>query len=604
MVVPNISFANIRRYTTPRLFELGVETAKSGAVVALSQRGNRFQAIVEGREVEPHIVRIQFDAEKLGLGRCSCAAYGEDWCEHIVAALLTGMDEPDRIEARPLLQEILTPLSQAQLQQVIEAMVTVNPDLVDAIDDCVGLINVPKVVSQSPKKQSVKKRRQTQIDPAPFQAEARSILRGAVDAWESGYDDDPVTDEMAGLIAQAQAFSAHGDGDSAIVILGAITQGCVENWDCVADYGCDDNEVMDDLDAAWAEAILTAELAPEQQKMIQSDLEGWQDRMAGDFAMSLEALRQGWDEPALIQVLQNNITEQGVWTGEVPAFADKLALIRLQILDQQERYEEYLYLAEAEGQTQQYLTMLGRLGRVASAVTTAKTDMTTMVEAYALAQTLRDRGAVQEALEIAQLGLTLPVNLSGEAEYGYQTYDMAIWTSDLAEELSDQAGALAARVIAFKAKPSFADYQKIADLAGTDWSSYRQDLLKILDVPSTWMREAQVDIFLHEGLVDRAIASITDASSYYGPLLHRVMAAAIAEYPDWVIENARGRAERIIDRGKAEIYDHAVNWLDKMHDAYRASGRLAEWRAYRAQITQLHGRKYKLMTMMSHRPWQ
>ncbi len=45
-----------------------------------------------------------------------------------------------------------------------------------------------------------------------------------------------------------------------------------------------------------------------------------------------------------------------------------------------------------------------------------KTDMTTMVEAYALAQTLRDRGAVQEALEIAQLGLTLPFKTSGEAD--------------------------------------------------------------------------------------------------------------------------------------------------------------------------------------------
>ncbi len=216
-----------------------------------------------------------------------------------------------------------------------------------------------------------------------------------------------------------------------------------------------------------------------------------------------------------------------------------------------------------------------------------------------------DRGAVQEALEIAQLGLRLPFKTSGEAEYSYQIYDIAIWTSDLAEELSDPAGALTARLIAFKAKPSFADYQKIQELAGTDWTKYQQDLLNVLDAPKTWGREAaQVDIFLHEGLIDRAIAAITDASSYHAPLLHRVMAAAIAEYPDWVIENARGRAERIMDRGKADIYDQAVNWLDKMHGAYRASGRSTEWLAYRAQLTQIHGRKYKLMALMSHRAWQ
>ena len=47
-----------------------------------------------------------------------------------------------------------------------------------------------------------------------------------------------------------------------------------------------------------------------------------------------------------------------------------------------------MYLAEAEGQTKQYLTMLGRLGRVEDVGKIAQTKMSTMEEAFALAQTL------------------------------------------------------------------------------------------------------------------------------------------------------------------------------------------------------------------------
>ncbi len=72
-------------------------------------------------------------------------------------------------------------------------------------------------------------------------------------------------------------------------------------------------------------------------------------------------------------------------------------MIRLKILERQKRYQEYLYLASSEGQTKQYLTMLGRLGRVEQAVTTAQSRMSTMEEAFALAQTLQSQGALQQA---------------------------------------------------------------------------------------------------------------------------------------------------------------------------------------------------------------
>ncbi|NJL43669.1 MAG: SWIM zinc finger domain-containing protein, partial [Pseudanabaena sp. SU_2_4] len=99
------------------------------------------------------------------------------------------------------------------------------------------------------------------------------------------------------------------------------------------------------------------------------------------------------------------------------------------------------------------------MGRIDEAMTAAKTQMTTPEEAFALAQALRDRACIAEALEIARAGLTL----TGSE---YRIYELATWTSDLAEGLGDSTTALSARITAFKTKPSFKDYRKIEDLAG------------------------------------------------------------------------------------------------------------------------------------------
>lgn len=353
------------------------------------------------------------------------------------------------------------------------------------------------------------------------------------------------------------------------------------------------DEIVAVLDAAMTEAILSAELTPEQQVDLRTNLSAWQDEWDGNFAMSLEALHQGWDYPPLQQVLQGNITNSGAWESEPPDYADELARIRLQILERQQRYQEYLALAQAEGQTQQYLTMLGRLGRVEEAMGAAKNQMTSLEEAFALAKTLREQGALEQALEIAQTGLTLP---------GNYRYDPATWTSDLALGLGKHQTALDARVMAFKARPSFKDYRLVEDLAGTAWSTVKADMLATLRASPRWeTQQAKVDIFLHEGLLDDAITTVSGQSAYNSQLIHRVMAATITQRPDWVIDNARRRAESIMDAGKAQFYDDAVGWLRKVRDAYLQSHRQSEWSTYRTHLMQTHARKYKLMAMLKQR---
>jgi uncharacterized Zn finger protein len=588
MSIPQITEFTIRRHANAKSFQRGEAYYEAGAVNAITQRGHVLQADVVGTEARPNHVNLSFDSSGLTSANCTCAYDFDGWCKHIVATMLVCARNSEYIEQRPTLEQLLDRLDHIQTQRLLQELVNEYPPLIEAIDRHVGWMTNP-IVEQT----SIKSVRRLTIDPAPIRRQVRQIIRDAVRFFEEGCEEDPIAEELVSVVQSAVAFSERGEGENAIAILEAITFTCVENWDDIADYGAENDEIVGELNEAWCEAILTAELTPEEKVDIQINLEAWQDEWNADFGLVMEALRQGWDYPPLVQVLQGNITERGAWEEDVPDYADDLALIRLKILERQELYQEYLYLAEAEGQTQQYLTMLGRLGRVEEAVDAAKTQMNSIEEAFALAKALSEQGALQQALDIAQSGLNLPGNCQ---------YELGIWTSDLAVELGNNEAALLAIKAAFQVKPSFVDYEKMAELAGENWETVKTDLLRIIHTYSGWGTEsAKVDIFLHEGLIDDAIAIANELSSYYSELIHRVMDAAIPHNPTWVIANARHRAEKIMDGGKAEYYYYAIEWLKKVRAAYLESGKKADWLSYRENLMQTHARKRKLMGMFQQR---
>jgi uncharacterized Zn finger protein len=584
MLTLNLTETILRRHATAQSFDRGAAYYKSGAVASPTLRGQVLQADVEGSDVQPYRVTVEFDQGGVTIAHCTCEYSYEGWCKHIVAMLLVCLRQPDRVEQRPTLAQLLDRLNPLQTQQLVQTLVNAHPELIDDID---RYLITPAPKNTSPAAKAV---RQTEIDPVPFRRRVRQIIRDGLRYLEDGFEEDPITENIEVVIQDAEAFSEAGDGNSAVVILEAITQACAEDWDDLADYGADSDAIVAALNEAWTDAILSAELTPKQVVDLQVELEAWQDQLGGDFEMSLEALRQGWDYLPLKQVLGGEISELGSWDGEAPYYSDDLALIRLRILDRQARYDEYLYLAEAEGQTQYYLTMLAQLGRTAEAVSAAHTDMSVMEEAFALAKTLREQNAVPEALEIAQAGLSLP---------GHCGYALATWTSDLAEGLGQTDVALRASTIAFKTRPNFADYRRVEALAGAAWTTQKAELLGQLRSNQSWeFTQAKVDIFLHEGLIEDAIAVVSDQSSYQSALIHRVMDAAIASHSTWVIENACRRAESIMDAKKAEHYGHAIEWLRKARTAYLHLEKRAEWVAYRSQLMQTHARKYKLIGLL------
>jgi len=582
-MISNLSEATIRHHAIAQSFERGQAYYRSGSVYGLVQRGNTLSARVEGSEAEAYRINICFDKGGITQATCTCPYDFEGWCKHIVATLLTCLHQPTSIEQRPDFAEILAPLSREQLQTVVQNLANEQPEWMEAIEYQIALL-----ASSKPAK-SQKVVRHTTVDPKPIEREVERII----DRYSEQWNDEPALDEIREIIQKADKFLEQGDGHNALVILGAITRAYIEDWMNLDGSSGESGAFFEELDDAITEAVLSAELSQKDRQKWERDLETWQQEVkdygVDSFEMSRAALAQGWDYPPLQEVLQGTITGLGAWDTRPPAYADNLARIRLTILERQERYQEYLYLAEAEGQTDCHLRMLAKLGRSQEAIALANEEMTTASEAWTLAQTLREQGQLEEALKIAMKGLSLG---------GPHNYQLAVWASELAEGI-DQETALDARLKAFQLYPSLPDYLKLKELAGKHWAALQKDLLTQLRQNSSYPSvRAKAAIFLVEGLIDDAIATVDQLSSHEVNAIHPVMDAAILHRPDWVIENARRRAESIIDAGKAQHYHHAIDWLQRVRAAHLQLGQMEEWKQYRTRILQTHARKSKLVSLL------
>jgi uncharacterized Zn finger protein len=111
-----------------------------------------------------------------------------------------------------------------------------------------------------------------------------------------------------------------------------------------------------------------------------------------------------------------------------------------------------------------------------------------------------------------------------------------------------------------------------------------------------YVPDGVVEVFLYEGRIAAALDAVEHSYSF--DLLGKVADAAIPTHPDRVIAIGRKQAEEIMNRGKADRYDRAIEWLARAKAAYHAADRSQEWDAYLNELLSLHGRKYKLVPML------
>lgn len=557
-----ITETTIHTLATAQSFERGRDYYRSGAVVNLQKRENNLRAQVEGSRYEPYEVTVELSEGGLVEADCTCPYDLGGYCKHIVAALLTYIHQPEQVTERPPVTDLLADLDRAELLDLLTELLSEQPRLVDWVER--QLATQSATLEARPGQPY---ERQTQVDSEAFAKQAQYILNSGRGYGRDYWDGGSAVSEIRDLADEARPFIEAGDGRNALRILEPVTAAFVDSWYEV-DYEGQDS------------AMLFADLG---QKLTEWQGEIDDYGIDGAFDVAIAAAEQGWDYPPLQKVLQDGeITEKGAWEGEAPWYADELAVARLNVLERQDRTTEYLYLAEAEGQTALYLTMLVKLDRIEEAVKYARKYVATTDEALALAKALREHNQPLKAIEIAEHGL----NLHGEVLI------LARWLRDFAMAISQPDVALRAARAAFIRSTSLEDYQVAQAVAEAEWSKVKRELLDQL--ADTDYSIGKIDIYLHEGMIDEAVKTI-DQDSYVGfGTLERVVEAAYQSHPDWVIRHCKRQAERIMDAGKSQHYHHAIRWLEWARKAYLAANRAQEWQTYLDSLIEKHTRKYSL----------
>jgi uncharacterized Zn finger protein len=577
----------VRMLAAPKVFERGRQYYREGRVLELVERGNQLHAEVRGSDPVPYHVTLTSQGGRVSRVECTCPFEWGSVCKHAVAALLASFLEPKRVAKQPSLEELLAPLDRDRLQAMLLELAERQPDLAEWIADRVRPSPAAPAGAASPSAPEL-----PPADTAAVRKQVRAAFRAG--GYGRDYDDgSPVTpaDEVSLILQQARPYLDAGEGRGAVALLEAVASELMKEIDSLYDEEGETYAVLEKLGESLAEAILTADLSPQERHEWEQRIEAWQ-RQASDcgydeaLPIALYAVRQGWDYPPLRRVLQGEITEKGAWEGEPPYCADKLAEVRLKVLERQERWNEYLHLSEAEGRTERYVTMLVRRGRIPEAVDYGLHVLETREEFLALARALEAAGPAGEALRVAERGL------AAAGAGSYPTGELARWTRDLAARLGEPERALQAALTVMRERPTLADYQAVSPLAGERWPEVREALLADLRRRQSNYPDEEINILLHEGLIEDAMAFV-DASPRH-ELVERVVEAALPTHPDWVFQACAHQFDRIADAGKSQYYAEAVQWLEKARAALLSAGREVEWRAYLADVIERHSRKYSL----------
>ena len=131
----------------------------------------------------------------------------------------------------------------------------------------------------------------------------------------------------------------------------------------------------------------------------------------------------------------------------------------------------------------------------------------------------------------------------------YASGGLPRWTRDLAARLGRPEQALQAALTAMREQRNLADYLAVQTLAGERWPALREELLGVV----CWNRSTypmdEVDILLHEGRIEDAMAAVDAAPAY--DLVERVVEAALPGHPEWVFRACRQQFDAIADAGRS-----------------------------------------------------
>jgi uncharacterized Zn finger protein len=563
MSKPEITEKQIRNRADAKSFSKGKEYFRARAIYNTVRRGATLEAYCQGSDYTPYRVQATIQNGAIVAALCTCPY---DWggdCKHIVALLLTYLDDPSAFEERATLHEQLEKRSKDDLITLIQDMIERYPALRDLVD------------TPTPAQVSVGEA----VDTTVF----RKQMEQARYSYD-GYDDPQPYRVLNSIIRTAERFAEQQDWENALRIYSTI----VEETTPDNEYYIHDDEgdfmiqVTEVLEAIVA--ILEKPDVADDDNMRQIGLDAliraeiW-DINAGGVSLTdavydeMFVLIRPADVPAIRQKIEaakaiKSKQRHGQWGVE----AYERRLLQLDAIEGVDDEAALERLRESDIPTLIVKKLL-ELGRHEEALSVIDTQMTYRGDWLEVLPHLVEAGLADEAVQRVE------AKLQGEYD------DWLIgWLIQHYGTTDNQAALYRWLWIRFENIMGLQAYQELKTTAQTlnQWESTQAEVLAKVRKEKRY--DTLLRIYMHEEQWQKAwdtlpqLIEVQTQYRYTLPSLELELARESQEqFPQKAIEVYTKNAYRMIEQRNRSTYAEAADFLVSVRDLYHDIGDGTAW---------------------------
>lgn len=561
----------LKTLCSPTSYERGVSLYESHAVFDLYRQNDTLVAKCEGTSAPYYHVSARFDENGIVEADCSCPYDLGGLCKHLVAMLFTYLNEPDLFKSRIDLRAQLSQLDRTTLEDLLTVALNEHSDGYSWLESA-----LLKSTTQFDPTQPFQERK-TKISKANYTKRVQAILR-SLDGYrmsEAYWMMPDMVYELEGIEQIASDFLEAGDPESGFVILMVLLTEVAGRYDHFDDSDGLLGEFLFCLRYPLVETILSMKFSDSEREAITLEIEPIIDDLNAygieGLELIIDSLRMGWSDD-----------EMEDWDSE-DDFSTALINAKLNILERQNRVDEYLDLSFVSGRYLRHVLMLITLGKFERAAEIARQNLNAPGDILLVSQALQESGLIAEAIQLGQHGLSLEGSL----------HQLGSWLAPIEVRQGMIEQAIRTYRLAFESRPTFNIYRALKALNPPNWEDLRNGLIETLQ--KSGGGDDLVDVYLYECEWDQATKIADQARNFNYHMVEKVANAVLPYRPKWVAEACQFQAESLIAKSSRKYYRIAVRWLSRSKQAYLVADQEDEWLKYLRNLKLTYPRRYALL---------
>lgn len=615
-----LSDADIKELTDSGSFSRGRSYFRRGAIVDPVLTGDTIAAGCWGSYVRPY--RVSATLAPRGAKDnaptawdCTCPRGG--FCKHVVALLLTWIDNPLAFTERPPLRASLADRSTDELIAIIERLVQHDPELL-------RLVELPVVEANGSGSPAV-----ITVDPAAIRRQVDAIFRAArYDDWHAS---GAIAGDLEEVLRIGQTYARNGAWADAATVFVAMTEPLLDHYNQIEDHEGEIAGAIVDCDTGLAQCLDAQASLPVDDRLpaalrrqvIDAIVDIWQFDIyeAGGIDLSQQGPESlvravtAEEREEILDQLRALLKQEERKSENAGYYSDwtRRATVGFEVMLKEEAGlapDELLALYRDNGMWPEMAWLLLDQGQITDALAVAGRHLTRAHELLAFATAVRDLGGknVEAAIDLVDARLW-----ETEGKDPREDEQLRVWLEDTYAQHGSPAKALEIARRRFSQAPSFATYQAVRkaamlpDQPEETWSKVREELLTTLRGKKAW--SDLVRIALDEGDVSAAIAALAEHDkistartygysttyAWFTGLDISVAEAAEQSMPDEAIRLYWRAAGQVIEgRGRGN-YQQAAEYLARVKRILTANDRADEWKRL---ITDLRTENKRLRALM------